>query len=151
MPVYRRRIFGTLSLILITALAVVGIAAGSFFLFKARKAKADVAEFILAHPESAVVVVYTVDENGQAVADGYDLARGAGQRLVVASTVKIAVLAAYADAVAGGELSADQVLPVADWERFYLPATDGGAHRSALAALGIQADDRASPAIHRRQ
>ena len=140
MSAQRKRTLGTLLLVLATTLVVVGTAAGSFFLLKARKAKADLAEFIVAHPKSVGVVVTTVNENGAAVADGYDLALGAGQRLVLASTVKLAVLAAYADAVAGGQLAADQAISVAEWERFYLPATDGGAHRGALAALGIQAD-----------
>jgi len=142
MSAQRKRTLGTLSFVLATTLVAAGTAAGSFFLVKARKAKTDLAEFIVAHPESVGVVVTTVDEDGAAVADGYDLARGAGQRLVLASTVKIAVHAAYADAVASGQWAADQAISVAEWERFYLPATDGGAHRSALAALGIQADEQ---------
>ena len=142
MSAQRKRTLGTLLLVLATTLVAAGTAAGSFFLVKARKAKTDLAEFIVAHPESAGVVAYTIDENGAAVADDYDLALAAGQRLVLASTVKLAVLAAYAEAVAGGQLAADQAISVAEWERFYLPATDGGAHRSGLAALGIQADEQ---------
>ena len=126
--------------LLVTAAIVVGSAASGIFLLKARKAKSDLAEFIVAHPESAGVVAYTFDENGAAVSDGYDLALGAGQRLVLASTVKVAVLAAYADAVTSGHLAADEAVSVGEWERFYLPATDGGADRSALAELGIQTD-----------
>ena len=131
---------GILPLLLVAAVAVAGAATGGFFLLKARKAKADLAEFIVTHPDSAGIVVYTVDQNGEVVADSPALALGAGQRLVLASTVKIAVLAAYADAVASGQLAAGQVLPVAEWERFYLPTTDGGAHRGALAALRIKTD-----------
>lgn len=140
MPTRHKHRLHTLALVLAAAVAVAGAAAGGFFLLKARKVKAALAEFIMAHPESAGVAVYTIDEHGEAVADGYDLALGAGQRLVLASTVKVAVLVAYADAVAGGRLAADEPVSVGEWERFYLPGTDGGAHRSALVELGIQTD-----------
>jgi D-alanyl-D-alanine carboxypeptidase len=53
----------------------------------------------------------------------------------LASTVKILVLAAYAAKVADGSLSADESVAVSDWDKFYLPGTDGNAHPAALKAL----------------
>ena len=60
--------------------------------------------------------------------------------MTLASTIKIVVLAAYAREVAAGRLDPHAELPIREWERFYLPGTDGGAHAAALAALGIPTD-----------
>lgn len=54
-----------------------------------------------------------------------------------ASAAKVLHLAAYADAVDRGRLDPETVVPVADWEAWYLPGLDGGAHVQALTALGI--------------
>ncbi|WP_235916402.1 serine hydrolase [Antrihabitans cavernicola] len=54
----------------------------------------------------------------------------------LASTVKVVHLAAYAQAAATGRIDPDQQIPVADWERWYLPGSDGDAHPRALARLG---------------
>jgi beta-lactamase class A len=58
----------------------------------------------------------------------------------VASALKVVHLTAWATAVADGRLAADQRVTVGEWERWYLPGTDGGAHVAALGRLGI-ADD----------
>ena len=52
--------------------------------------------------------------------------------------VDVLVLAAYGQAVASGQLNPDEAVPVFDWERFYLPGLDGGAHKIALKELGLQ-------------
>src|SRR5687767_11945727 len=49
-------------------------------------------------------------------------------RRPVASTAKILVLAAYAAEVEAGAMKADELVPIADWEAFLLPGTDGGTH-----------------------
>ena len=59
------------------------------------------------------------------------------ERQPLASAVKVVHLAAYARAVAAGELSPDERVPLADWERWHLPGTDGGAHPRALERLGV--------------
>ena len=58
----------------------------------------------------------------------------------LASAVKVVHLAAWATAVRRGELRADQPVRVGDWERWYLPGTDGGAHLAALRRLGVPDD-----------
>lgn len=55
----------------------------------------------------------------------------------LASAVKVVHLGAYARAVADGTLDPNENVPVADWEAWYLPGTDGGAHDAALARLGV--------------
>ncbi|OZC74379.1 serine hydrolase [Rhodococcoides fascians] len=58
----------------------------------------------------------------------------------LASAVKVVHLGAYARAVAAGELDPDEQVPLLDWERWYVPGTDGGAHPAALERLGIASD-----------
>ena len=62
----------------------------------------------------------------------------------LASAVKVVHLGAYARAVADGTLDPDERIPVAEWQRWYAPGTDGGAHIAALNRLGI-ANDGTSP------
>ena len=119
--------------LLVVLIVGVLIAAGAgFYAHQANRARDELAEFILAHPDSTAVVAYTVDDSGAFVEDGLDLFRNADHPLVVASTEKIVVLAAYADAVSKGELNPGERISVADWERYYLPKTDGGAHVAGL-------------------
>ena len=84
-----------------------------------------------AQPETISVYVDDGKENvGQ---------RRADEPQPTASANKVVPLAAYARAVANGELDPQERVPVAEWERWYLPGTDGGAHDRALARLGGEA------------
>ncbi|GAA5057299.1 serine hydrolase [Nocardia callitridis] len=83
---------------------------------------------IAAEPETIAVHV----DDGR----GHVVERGADEPRPVASANKVVALAAYARAVADGELDPQQRVPLAEWERWYLPGTDGGAHDQALARLG---------------
>ena len=98
-------------------------------------------DFVVAHPQETAVVTYTFDENGNIVDDGAALFHNADEPLVVASVMKTAVLAAYAERVINGELNPDEPVPVVAWERFYLPGSDGGAHAAGLRSLGLTADE----------
>ena len=53
----------------------------------------------------------------------------------LASVVKVVILAAYAEAVAAGELDGETPVPLADLEAFYLSGLDLGAHERGLATL----------------
>ncbi|NIL76452.1 serine hydrolase [Rhodococcus sp. B10] len=59
---------------------------------------------------------------------------------VLASAMKVVHLSAYAKAVADGDLDPDEQIPLLEWERWYVPGTDGGAHPAALTRLGIAND-----------
>ncbi|WP_218952157.1 serine hydrolase [Amycolatopsis anabasis] len=73
---------------------------------------------------------------------------GRGNRVVnhpdqpqpLASAVKVVTLAAYGRAVAHGAVRPDEPVRVGEWERWFLPDTDGGAHARALDMLGIPHD-----------
>ena len=118
----------------------IAIAAGAVFLFQANRSKKSLAEYIRAHPDSTAVVAYTLDENGQPVLDGSEIFHNPDAPLVLASTMKTVVVAAYEAAVERGELDPNEMVSIADLEQFYLPRTDGGAHATGLAKLGQATD-----------
>lgn len=92
--------------------------------------------FAAEHPES---VSFAVDDGL-----GHTAEHDADTPHPLASAVKVVHLGAYARAVADGTLDPDERIPVADWQRWYAPGTDGGAHIAALNRLGI-ANDGTSP------
>jgi beta-lactamase class A len=57
-----------------------------------------------------------------------------------ASAAKVLHLAAYADALDAGRLSPDQPVVIRDWEAWFLPGLDGGAHGRALQAIWVAND-----------
>ncbi|MDI5976197.1 serine hydrolase [Amycolatopsis magusensis] len=72
---------------------------------------------------------------------GRVLAHRAKEPMVLASTVKIVHLTAYAQAVAEGRLDPAEQIRVGDWDIRHPYVSDGGAHRAALTALGIPCDE----------
>lgn len=88
-----------------------------------------------------------IAENPDSVALAIDDGNGntyehrADQAQPLASAVKVVHLAAYAQAVDAGRLDPNEPVPVAEWERWYLPNTDGFAHPRALERLGVAGPD----------
>ncbi|WP_459547442.1 serine hydrolase [Nocardia sp. X0981] len=82
-----------------------------------------------------------IDQEPENISVAIDDGRGhvAGRRVddrqPIASAGKIVPLAAYARAVAAGTLDPQEHVPVAEWERWYFPGTDGGAHERARARI----------------
>ncbi len=124
------------------AMGVLGVAivGGAVLLHQFNQRKHELAEIIRTHTSTTAVVAYTLDELGRPLADGRKVFYNADMPLVLASTVKTAVLVAYAEAVEVGELNPEEQVSVADLEKYYLPKTDGGAHAAGLAGLGIPTD-----------
>lgn len=129
--------------ILIPALiaGVVAAVGVGLFLRQVNRAKKELADFILANPAATAVAAYTFDENGDLVDDGQALFHNADQPLILASTMKLVVLATYAETAAAGDLDPHERIPVAEWEQYYLPLTDGGAHALGLQSVGLKADE----------
>ncbi len=77
------------------------------------------------------------DDISLAIDDGRGnvIERRADDQQPLASVVKVVHLAAYARAVAAGTLDPQETVPVSDWERWYLPGADGGAHPAARTRL----------------
>ncbi|VAW30984.1 hypothetical protein MNBD_CHLOROFLEXI01-410 [hydrothermal vent metagenome] len=103
--------------------------------------KREFADYVVAYPDDVAIVAYTFDENGDPIEDEYSLFHNADQPFVLASTVKLAVLAAYAEAVASGRLDPNEQISVKEWEKYYLPMTDGGAHILGLKSMGLEVDE----------
>lgn len=122
-------------------LLIIGLAAagGAVFISQANRHKNELAEILRSSPNAAIVA-YTLDENGQPSIDGNEIFQNADTPLVMASTIKTVILAAYADAAERGELDPNEPVTIADLEAYYLPGTDGGAHIAGMASLGLPTD-----------
>ena len=83
-------------------------------------------EFIDANRSHVSLVAHRLDDPAAAILLNPDVPRP------VASTIKILVLAAYAQAVDEGRWSPVERVPLAAIEAFFLPRTDGGAHDRAV-------------------
>ncbi|MEU4835174.1 serine hydrolase [Streptosporangium sp. NPDC023615] len=78
--------------------------------------------YIRAHPDDVALVTRGLSHNARRLTP-------------VASTIKITHLAAYSDAVRKGKVRPGERVPVALWNAYHLPGTDGGAHEAALKRL----------------
>ena len=61
-------------------------------------------------------------------------------KMPLESLGKVIHLAAYAKAVSTGEIQPNRIVTAREWENYFLPSTDGGAHAAALEDLGIPFD-----------
>lgn len=126
--------------VLAAPIIIIGVGVGVVFNTVANMQQ-KLADFIVEHPQETAVVTYTFDENGTIIEDGKALFHNADEPLIVGSVMKTVVLAAFAEMVVNGELEPHEAVSVADWERYYLPTSDGGAHQSGLKSVGLQADE----------
>ena len=83
-------------------------------------------DFIDADRSRVSLVAYRLDDPESAIWMNPDVPRP------VASTIKILVLAGYAEAVDEGRWSPLERVPLAAVETFFLPGTDGAAHDRAV-------------------
>ena len=86
----------------------------------------DLLDFIDAHRSHVSLVAYRLDDRDAAIRLNPDVPRP------LASTIKIVVLAGYAEAVEQGRWSPDERVSLTDVEAFLLPRTGGGAHERAV-------------------
>ncbi len=54
----------------------------------------------------------------------------------LASTVKIIIAIEYAEQAAAGRVNPDELIPVAELDKYFVPNTDGGAHTAWLRTIG---------------
>jgi D-alanyl-D-alanine carboxypeptidase len=96
---------------------------------EALKTVDDLVDYLAAHPDAVSLVTWRVEDGSHAFVHRGEVARP------LASTVKLAVLATYAEQVAAKTLDPKRRVPVAQWDALALPGTDGGAHDAAVAEL----------------
>ena len=94
-------------------------------------------ELLVAERENVAIVSYAVSADGTPDLSQPAIFHYADRPMPLASTVKISILAAYADAVASGDLDPAERVTLAEWERYHLPGVNGGAHIAALGNLNI--------------
>ena len=113
------------------------------YLFGGLNTSDDLLDYIQDHRSDISIVFYSVD-GSESVAPGKSaIFHNADQPMPLASTMKIVVLAAYAREVVARSLDPEELVSVQDWEQYYLPDTDGGAHLEALENLGFTGDEAA--------
>jgi hypothetical protein len=89
----------------------------------------DVLEYIALHRDQVSFVAFEVGKEADGIYLNADMPRPLG------STVELQLLLGYSALVARAELNADSPVSVADWERYWLPRTDGGSHEYSMQAL----------------
>jgi len=99
-------------------------------------------QYLTQHRSDTALASFTVRPDGTPDPADPVLSFNADKPLPLASTFKVVVLAAYAREATAGRLDGQQRISVGDWEHYYLPATDGGAHFLALAYFRIPMDDQ---------
>jgi hypothetical protein len=94
-------------------------------------------EYLTSHPEDFSLVVRNASEGSSKAEIEYL----SDEPNPLASTKKIVVLAAYAKEASNGNLDPEEEVPVSEWEKYYVPNADGGAHPAAMESLGIATDE----------
>lgn len=89
----------------------------------------DVLDYIVLHKDDVSLVAFEVGNESNGIYLNPDTMRP------LASTVELQVLLGYSSLLARGELTADAPVSLAEWERYWLPRTDGGAHEYSVRAL----------------
>ncbi|MCG5051784.1 MAG: serine hydrolase [Myxococcales bacterium] len=127
------------SLVVILILGVVGTL---ILVFRAKlRGPSDPDAFLEALPplrDDVALVAFTVGPEGKPVPGEGVVRHNADQMFPLAAVSRIPVLLAYARAVDEGRVTADEAVTVSEWERHYLPGTDGGAHGKALRAFDLK-------------
>jgi D-alanyl-D-alanine carboxypeptidase len=94
-------------------------------------------EFAEKQPEDIAIIGLKINADNTI---STTLSWNAQQPMPLASSRKIVVLAAYARAVSANILEPNAPVKLSEWEAYYLPGTDGGAHKNSLQALKIPSD-----------
>ena len=108
--------------------------------------KEDVLKYIRDHRQDVSLVSYTVSQDGSPSGSTPEIRHQPGKETPLASTKKVIVLAAYAREVSDGDLDPEEGVRVSEWEKYYLPNTDGGAHPDALRKLDLQTKENGAAA-----
>lgn len=88
-------------------------------------------DYIALHRDDLAVVCF------DPAAPELGIYHNADERFPLASALKIAILAAYAEQIAAGEAALDDTYPVEAIDAYYLPGSDSGAHASFLEEIAL--------------
>ena len=96
--------------------------------------------YLSANRANVAMASFSIKSNGAIDYREPIIAHNLDVKMPLESLGKVIHLAAYAKAVSTGEIQPNQIVTVREWENYYLPGTDGGAHAVALEDLGIPTD-----------
>lgn len=135
----RKRSFRSLMLILF-----LGVVAVLILLVRSRvRGPSDPDEFLEAISKAradVALVAFTVGADGLPDRADPIVQQNAEAKFPLAAVARIPLLLAYAQAVVEGNAKVDEPVSLDAWERHHLTGTDGGAHATALRALGLHVD-----------
>ena len=98
-------------------------------------------KYLRDHPQDFSLVSYTISKDGSPSKSAPEIRHQQREASPLASTKKVVVLAAYAREISEGNLDPEEGVHISEWERYYLPNTDGGAHPDALRKLGLETEE----------
>ncbi len=93
--------------------------------------------YLQANRHNVALASFTLRPNGSIDFSEPVIAHNIDVKMSLQSLGKVIQLAAYAKAVTKGEFHPQRTITVREWENYYLPGTDGGAHDAALEDLGL--------------
>lgn len=97
---------------------------GAFGVYYFLPSEDKVLSFIKTNPEKSSILIV---RNDTIFAN-----RNINKVMPLASTVKIILAIEYAEQSANGQINPDELIPLSELSKFYVPNTDGGAHSSWL-------------------
>jgi hypothetical protein len=97
--------------------------------------------YLSANRNNVAIASFSLKSNGTIDTREPIIAHNIDVKMPLESLGKVIHLAAYAKAVSTGEIQSNRMVTVREWENYFLPSTDGGAHAVALEDLGIPTDE----------
>ncbi len=93
--------------------------------------------YLSANRNNVAMASFSLKSNGSIDLREPIIAHNIDVKMPLQSLGKVIHLAAYAKALSTGEIQANKMVTVREWENYFLASTDGGAHAVALEDLGI--------------
>jgi hypothetical protein len=97
--------------------------------------------YLSANKKNVAIASFSLKANGSIDFRDPIIAHNIDVKMPLQSLGKVIHLAAYAKAVSIGEIQPNQIVTVGEWENYFLPSTDGGAHAASLEDLGIPTNE----------
>ncbi len=97
--------------------------------------------YLSANRNNVAMASFSLKANGTIDLREPIIAHNIDTKMPLESLGKVIHLAAYAKAVSTGEIQSNRIVTAREWENYFLPSTDGGAHAAALEDLGIPTNE----------
>ncbi len=98
-------------------------------------------QYLRANRQNVALASFSLRANGSIDFSEPFIAHNAEVKMPLQSLGKVIQLATYAKAISKSEISPARLVKVSEWENYYLPGTDGGAHDASLESFSIPRDE----------